>query len=335
LHGIKNKTTQQAFGGFRLPVKTILSSICGASIFMKHTLVNTLCHSLLWLLLIPLMLCACQDENVSCFTDTYDTVRVNFLKLDRERPRRDTLYFESVSASNGVFLDIQDTALSRISLPLNPSGNEVAFYINWREDSAAELQTDTLVLVYEREQRLVSPECGVEQRFVNLRKAGEAFDSVNVVEQEVKLFSSPVNVYTCQYEFTNLARARFLRPDTVSTEPLQINRVETTLLVSRITDELGNVILEEPDSLRRFSLPLNFNDRSTTFFFEIINTDLQTVERNVQVTYRVDTAQIFDCLPQTTISNLDTDTDDYNFADVDVVEGVLNINNDLNLEILF
>lgn len=312
-----------------------MPGIRGASIDMKQILIRTFRHTLLWLPLISLTLSACLDEDVSCVTTAYDTVRVNFFKLDRERPRTDTLYFESVIASNGVFLDIQDTALSRISLPLNPSGNEVIFFVNWREDSEAELQTDTLVLTYDREQRLVSPECGVEQRFVNLSSTGNAFDSLNVEEEEVTLFSNPVRVYTCQYEFTNIARARFLRPDTVSTEPLQINSVPTELLVNRITDDQGNLVLAEPDSLRRFNLPFNTNDGSTTFFFEIVNAEQEVVNRELQITYRVDTLQIFNCLPQTTITNLDVDADDYNFADVDVVNEVLNINNNLNLEILF
>lgn len=302
---------------------------------MKQSLICTFRHTLLWLPLISLMLSACLDENVSCVTTAYDTVRVSFLKLDRQRARTDTLYFESVIASNGLFLDIQDTALSRISLPLNPSGDEVTFYVNWREDSSAELQTDTLVLSYDREQRLISPECGVEQRFVNLTSSSDAFDSLRIAEEEVTLFSNPVNIYTCQYEFTNTARTRFLRPDTVSTDPLQINRVPAELLVNRIADDQGNVILDDPDTLSRFSLPLNTNDRSTTFFFEIINADEEIVNRQFQVTYLVDTLQIFDCLPQTTVSNLDVDAEDFNFADVDVVDEVLNINNNLNLEILF
>jgi hypothetical protein len=302
---------------------------------MKQFLLPTLRHVVLWLPLISLMLSACLDENVSCVTTAYDTVRVSFFKLDRERPRTDTLYFESIVASNGLFLDVQDTALSRISLPLNPSGDEVSFFVNWREDSSAALQTDTLVLTYDREQRLISPECGVEQRFVNLRSGNDAFDSLRIAEEEVTLFSNPVNIYTCQYEFTNTARTRFLRPDTVSTEPLQINRVPTELLVNRITDDRENVILAEPDTLGRFSLPLNINDRSTTFFFEIVNANDEVVNRQFQVTYLVDTLQIFDCLPQTTISNLDVDAEDFNFVDVDVVEEVLNINNNLNLEILF
>jgi hypothetical protein len=175
----------------------------------------------------------------------------------------------------------------------------------------------------------------VEQRFVNLNNRSNAFDSLRIADEEVTLFSNPVSVYTCQYEFTNVARARFLRLDTVSTDPLQTNRVPTRLLVNRIADDQGNVILEEPDSLRTFNLPFNTNDRSTTFFFEIVANNGEVVDRQFQVTYLVDTLQIFNCLPQTTVSNLDVDTDDYNFADVDVIDEVLNINNNLNLEILF
>ena len=302
---------------------------------MKQFLLSTFRHTLLWLPLISLTLSTCLNENVSCVTTAYDTVRVDFFKLDRERPRTDTLYLESVIAANGVFLDIQDTALSRISLPLNPSGDEVTFFVNWREDSSAELQVDTLVLAYDREQRLISPECGVEQRFVNLTSTSDAFDSLNVVDEEVTLFSNPVRVYTCQYEFTNIARARFLRPDTVSTEPLRINSVPAAILVNRITDDRGNVILAEPDTLRRFNLPFNTDALSSTFFFEIVNTDDEVVSRELQVTYLVDTLQIFDCLPQTTVANLDVDAEDYTFTDVDVIDAVLNTNNDLNLEILF
>lgn len=281
-----------------------------------------------------MLLSACFNEDVSCVTTAYDTVRVNFFKLDRQNARTDTLYFESVSAANGVFLDIQDTSLSQISLPLNPSADEAIFYVDWRETEESTLQLDTLVLSYQREQQLVSPECGVEQRFVGLTSSNPAFDSLSVVEDEVTLFSNPISVYTCQYEFTDLARTRFLRLDTVSTDPLQTTQVETDLLIRQITDDLGNTLLAEPDTLRRFSLPLNVSDRSTTFTFEVV-VGSEIVERELQLTYLVDTLQIFDCLPQITVSNLDVDAEDFNFADVNVTEEELNTNNNLNLEILF
>lgn len=301
----------------------------------RHLLVVSFRHFLLWAILLSLSLSACLDENVSCVTDAYDSLRVNFLKLDPNNARRDSLYFVSVQAANGVFLDIQDTVLSSIALPLNPSDDEVVFYVNWRENSSAALQQDTLVLRYDREQKLVSPECGVEQRFVNLRSSREAFDSLRIVEEEVSLFTSPnISIYTCQYEFTDLVSGRFFTTDTVSTDPLQTRRVGTELLVNRITDNRGNSILSEPDSLTRVALPVNINTNSTTFFFEIVDQDQGIINRELEVSYFVDTIRIFNCDPQVRVSNLDVDTDGYDFVNVEVVQEVLNINN-RNLEILF
>lgn len=286
---------------------------------------------MLWIWILPLVMSACLDENVSCVTDSFDTVRVNFLKLDRTNARNDTLYIESILASNGDFLNIQDTALRQIALPLNPSGDQVSFYVNWREDSAAELQTDTLVFDYNREQRLVSPECGVEQRYVELRSSYDAFDSLRIVNPEVTLFTNPnVSIYTCQYEYTNVVRARFfsINPDNNST-------VNDTLIVNRITDDLGNEILNEIDTLHRVRLPVDVNRNNTTFFFEIKNSEGEIVNRELNVSYFVGSVQFFDCLPQIRVNSLDVNSANYNFTDVEVEQEELNINNTRNLEIFF
>lgn len=298
---------------------------------MKHLLVHSARYFLLWIWILPLALTACLDENVSCVTDSFDTIRVNFLKLDRTNARNDTLYFESILASNGDFVDVQDTALSRIALPLNPSGDQVTFYVNWREDSAAELQTDTLIFNYNREQQLVSPECGVEQRFVALRSSYDAFDSLRIVNPEITLFTNPnVSIYTCQYEYTDFARARFYSIDTATNNP-----VNDTLIVNSITDDLGNLILEQTDTLHRVRLPVDTNRNNTTFFFEIENSAGELVNRQLNLSYFVDTIQFFDCQPQIRVNNLDVDSDDYNFANVEVDQQELNINNNRNLEIFF
>lgn len=302
---------------------------------MKHLLLFFSRHFLLWICLTPLAMTACLDENVSCVTDTFDTARLEFRKLDRSNARSDTLFIESVLASNGAYLDIQDTAISRISLPLNPSGTQVTFYVNWREDSAAELQTDTLVLEYELEQRLVSPECGVEQRYVNLRSTNAAFDSLLIVEPDISLFTNPnLRIYTCQYEYTNIVRARFYELDTTATVQNVSNADLETLSIISVTDDLGNVILEEADSLDRIGLPVDVNRNSTTFFFEIEN-EGEIVNRSLNVSYFVDTVQIFDCQPQIRVNSLDVDNDDFDFREVEVEQEELNINNNRNLEIFF
>ncbi|WKN33269.1 DUF6452 family protein [Porifericola rhodea] len=274
---------------------------------------------------------ACLDEDVSCVTDSYDTVRVNFLKLDQSNARTDTLYFESIQAANGAFLDVQDTALSSISLPLNPSGNQVSFFINWREDSAAVLQTDTLVISYEREQRLISPECGVEQRFVSLSSSKVAFDSIRVANPDVTLYTNPnLSIYTCQYEYTNVVRARFFVRDTAT-----LAEQATSLQINSIVDDQGNVIQNTPATLERVSLPVDTDRSNTSFMFEIENADGQIVNRRLNVSYFVDEIQIFNCFPQTRVSGLDVDSDDYDFVDVEVDDDELKTNNSSNLEIFF
>lgn len=298
---------------------------------MKHLFVNSVRYTLLWIGILPLALSACLDENVSCVTDAFDTVRVNFLKLDRANARNDTLYFESIQASNGDFLDIQNTALRSIALPLNPSGNQVIYYVNWREDSAAELQTDTLIFDYNREQRLISPECGVEQRFIDLRSSNMAFDSLLIVDPEITLLTNPnVNIYTCQYEYTHIVRARFYSLNTTDN-----STDEDTLVVSSITDDLGNLILSQQDTLHRVLLPVDTTRNTTTFFFEIENETGEIVNRELNVSYFVDTVQFFHCQPQIRVRNLDVNASDHNFTDVEVDQEELNINNIRNLEIFF
>ncbi len=303
---------------------------------MKQQFLHSHRHFWLWIWILPLALSACLDENVSCVTDAYDTVRVNFLKLDRSDVRNDTIYVESILASNGDLVDVQDSLLSRISLPLNPSGDQVTFYVNWREDSAAELQTDTLIFDYTREQQLVSPECGVNQRYVALRSAYDAFDSVRVAEPDVTLFTNPnVSIYTCQYEYTNIVRARFYKFDTTVTIQNVTEANRDTLTFSRITDDLGNVILDERTALDRVRLPVDTSRNNTTFLFEIENNAGEIVNRSLNVSYIVGNVQFFDCQPQVRARNLDVNSNDYDFTSVVVDQTELTINNNRNLEIFF
>jgi hypothetical protein len=293
---------------------------------------------LLWAVFLSLGLSACLEEDASCASDSYDTVRVGFLKLDRnpESPRADTLFVQSVFTDRGDLI-LANVITNGLALPLNPAAGEVSFIINWAEDTASAFLRDTLSLTYNREQRLVSPECGVEQRYNELEIMSAGFDSVNILEPEITLFQpANVRVYTCQYEFTDRVRTRFRRIDTVEINGnITTREVRDTLVVRRITDSFGNTILDQQDTLTAVSLPVNTDAASTTFFFDVLDEEGNMISRFVDLSYFVDTIRIFDCRPQLRVFNLDVDPEDFDFENVDVTEELLNQNNPTNLEIFF
>ncbi|MFP4341493.1 MAG: DUF6452 family protein [Cyclobacteriaceae bacterium] len=293
-------------------------------------------HSSLWAVFMLLGLSACLNEDVSCVSESFDTVRVRFLKLDPSSPRQDTLAIASVFTDEGDLLLSNVLALG-LALPLNPTANSVTFVVEWAEDTLSEFERDTLTFTYNREQRLISPECGVEQSYDELAISSNSFDSVDVPDSEVNLFDpTNVRIYTCQYEFTNIARAQFRRIDTTATEPTIITQeVRDTLVISSITDNFGNVIFSGRDTVSSARLPVDIQQESTSFFFDILVADGDTVRRFIDLSYFVDTTQIFDCRPQARVFNLDVDPEGSDFRNVEVTEEVLNQNNPTNLEIFF
>ena len=111
---------------------------------------------------------------------------------------------------NDFILIYTDTLLliSGISLPLNPATDYTAYdfeYITYSLDTVPESNplkvnrnaidtiSSTIEFEYTRRQRIISPECGVEQSFYNLRILSHNFDSVLVVNDTIDRFK-PVNV---------------------------------------------------------------------------------------------------------------------------------------------
>ena len=175
-------------------------------------------------------LAACEEE-ASCVTDNTNIATLQFTKLiNNEGGNTETDDFDNVVVrADGAIAVIDTSGVNLIGLPLDPSRNTTTFYIFQEQGDSA--RVDTLVLNYRREQTLISPECGPEQRFfdVDYDRERTTFDSLRVRNPEVERFSTTANlqVFTCHYEMTRVLQLRF-------TYEANEDEVADTLFVRRV-----------------------------------------------------------------------------------------------------
>lgn len=290
---------------------------------MKHNIFSFLkSHFPITSLLFFLAMSACEDE-ASCVSNSTNMVDIRFYKIDTvSRQMADTVRYLSVMTEDGQVL-YMDTLVTSLRLPLNPGANKVSFLL--AQDTAV---TDTLHLLYEREQRLISPECGVDQRFFNLDVGRQTFDSIHVSNDELKKFNSPhIAIYNCQYGFDDTVKLRFYR---INAEEGLVR--DTVHLVS-VTDDRGNVLANmEPKS--SLLVPVNPDAGRIALFFQKLLADGQTVENDTLIlSYRKQLVQIANCKPQIRYDQLDTVS--YSFDSLSFDNKTLDRNNAGNIRIFY
>ena len=122
---------------------------------------------------------ACAPDEI-CFTDNDTRVKINFKKeiysgTDSAFFENDTLIFIRITALNTDSIFIESDTLSRVVLPVNTGVNTTTFIFDSDQGS------DTLELRYQRQQRLISVDCGPEQIIDNLEAGVFTFDSLGIL----------------------------------------------------------------------------------------------------------------------------------------------------------
>lgn len=289
---------------------------------MKHNVFFFIkSHFPLISLLLFLAMSACEDE-VSCVSDSTNIMGIRFYKIDTVSTQNaDTVRILSLRTQEGKVL-YADTLVTNLTLPLNPSADQVSFVLE--QDST----TDTLQLLYQREQRLISPECGVEQRFFNLSTGKQTFDSVRVREDELEKFNAPhITIYNCKYDFDDTVKLRFFR---INEEE---RTVRDTIPIVSVTDDRGN-ILTGMDTITSLLVPVNPEASQITLFFKRLLADGQTIEEDLLVlNYRKQLVQIAKCQPQIRYDQLDTVS--YTFDSLSFDSKTLDRNNAGNIRIFY
>lgn len=289
---------------------------------MKHNVFFFIkSHFPLISLLLFLAMAACEDE-VSCVSDSTNVMSIRFYKIDTVSTQNaDTVRILSLRTQEGKVL-YADTLVTNLTVPLNPSADQVSFVL---EQGST---TDTLQLLYQREQKLISPECGVEQRFFNLSTGKQTFDSVRVREDELKKFNAPhITIYNCQYDFDDTVKLRFF---SINEEE---RTVRDTIPIVSVTDDRGNV-LAGMDTITSLLVPVNPEASQIILFFKRLLADGQTGEDDILVlNYRKQLVQIAKCQPQIRYDQLDAIS--YTFDSLSFDSKTLDRNNAGNIRIFY
>ena len=128
-----------------------------------------------------LIISACSDES-DCYSENSSDINLEFYRLNNDDPdtsfyEKDTLFVLRVFAIGNEtrpFIS-KDSIIFSTSLPVNPTMDNTTFVIG----------RDTLAVKYDVRQRIMSPECGVEQVFSNLDTLSSSFDSLAIKTREL------------------------------------------------------------------------------------------------------------------------------------------------------
>jgi hypothetical protein len=99
------------------------------------------------------------------------------------------LIFSQITALLTDSLFVVSDTLSTIILPVNTGADVTVFILD------SEQGRDTLEFNYNRQQRLISVECGPEQVINNLEAGQSTFDSLGILHQELIEEVTNVEIY--------------------------------------------------------------------------------------------------------------------------------------------
>jgi hypothetical protein len=214
-----------------------------------------------------------------CYQLNNDTVVIDFKIIGGGGDAVPLIGIQSPD-SDVIFYD--DTTVSSISLPLNPKTEETFYELQGADGD------NSFQFGYKRQVQFVSEECGERYYFQDLKVLEHDFDSVRIVNSipvptPLPTGAKNIEVYRCPS--TNLLLVSF--------------NVETP--VEGITSDFDGIILPFPGAtLKDFVLPLNTDDSTTTYEFDL-GDDLKTL----RVRYTRTEETIADvCGTQTFLSDL-------------------------------
>ena len=296
---------------------------------MANTLLVIKNHLLLFFILLLLGLAACENEE-SCVTSNSNEVKFIFYKIDDTTALvEDNVLIKTVQLSDDRGFRYEDDSIfrPRYAVPLDPTDTTASFIFTFADGSQR-----TIALRYDREQSLISPECGPDQRYFNLDTLFENFDSLRLINREVGKFDGAnIEIFTCQNNlYTDSIFLSFFQLDTAR------QRTADVLLDRSITDAQGQVLFS-PDSVSRVGIRAVPNQSTLTLFINQLDsaTGQITETQELVLSYQQEEKRSGDarqCQLQTRYYDLDTVRT--TLDSIRFIQDELTLDNSINIEIL-
>ncbi|MBR9997482.1 MAG: hypothetical protein KFF73_00860 [Cyclobacteriaceae bacterium] len=127
-------------------------------------------------------------ENNVCISFSRDYLIVQFLDSTETRKNIEIDY---ITALGSEYIFYSDTSLNRIGLPINTGESQTAFIFR-----NVNSRTDTLVVGYSQQQRLISPSCGFELQYRQLQVLNTSFPGSTVQFDELNILNdTDIKIY--------------------------------------------------------------------------------------------------------------------------------------------
>lgn len=138
---------------------------------------------------------SCSEES-DCFSENTASITIEFFRLNTFDP--DTSFYEVdtlfLASLNGVYvignrdsvIINNDTLIAKITLPVDPRIDTTAYVIG----------RNRLTISYDIRQRILSPDCGVEQVYSNLDTLFSTYDSLVIDNRDLGLNEVNFQVYS-------------------------------------------------------------------------------------------------------------------------------------------
>lgn len=248
-------------------------------------------------LLLAVMLAGCDPEE-SCVSLTTNDLQLGFFVVNKKGVAEPAPFtFDEIDvlrSDNNFFVDNQAGSGSA-NLALDPDSDSTTFIFKYEE------KADTLILSYNRDIKLVSPECGIEINYSDIQVFRHTFDSVRVITPVLSGTDKgfDVGIYSldsCNSPITNLVMAGFKME---SDEGEEVNIFANFDLIRAVGMDTA-LFKRNESGINQISLPLNLTVDSTAFIF----VDGETRDTLVINYDRVDRIYSPECGLQTEITNI-------------------------------
>ena len=144
-------------------------------------------------ILVLLGMFSCKDTPCnSVFTSDFevDYFRLSFFEPDSVAVDQPGIYFVSVTAVDEDSIFYADEVRTNLILPVDPAQDFTTYIIQSQDSSLIEdsvvVVTDTLIVQYNRRQRLISEDCGPEQLYVDFMIEETTYDSLNLFNDQLR-----------------------------------------------------------------------------------------------------------------------------------------------------
>ncbi|MCZ6901201.1 MAG: DUF6452 family protein [Bacteroidetes bacterium] len=136
-----------------------------------------------------LIIGASCEKDGDCSSIFIPEVKVRFF-FDTGDIKRRMLVFDSVYAlgNDSIFFDQENNPMALYEVPINPFADTTTF-IFAGGDPEDSTRIDTITVSYNNLENIVSPLCGVEQRFFDLLVTFTTFDSLVLVKDSLLLIN--------------------------------------------------------------------------------------------------------------------------------------------------